>query len=523
VTAGPSGSSPSGQTIVPRWEWRTFGQSFGEADARFAALRPERAEESDEVYVLSMGSDASVKVRNGLMDVKQLQTVNEDGLEQWKPVMKAEYPLPAEEVLAVLETLAAEAPPLARSAYTLDQLVDEVVGPSPDLLAVAVHKQREHYTVGGCMAERSEIRTEQGARRTIAVESEDPARVIAAVRDLGLSSRRNVCLARGLKALVGFGSRRYAVIDVGTNSVKFHIGERETDGDWTTIADRAEVTRLGEGLDEAGKLGERPIERTVEAIAAMADEARRSGVEEIAAVGTAGLRIAPNSAALVDAVRDRTGIEVEVIPGEEEGRLAYIAVKSGLGLGRGSLVVFDTGGGSSQFTFGRGEEVDERFSVNVGATRFTERYGLDGAVSEDALASAMDAIATGLAPLDGRPTPDTLVGMGGAITNLTAVKHGLAEYDPTVVQGTVLDLAEIDRQIELYRSRTADERRQIVGLQPKRAEVILAGASIVRTVVTKLGRESLTVSDHGLRHGLLLERFGDAAGRAASSSLRGST
>ena len=113
--------------------------------------------------------------------------------------------------------------------------------------------------------------------------------------------------------------------------------------------------------------------------------------------------------------------------------------------------------------------------------------------------------------------------MGGAITNLTAVKHGLAEYDPAVVQGTVLDLAEIDRQIELYRTRTADERREIVGLQPKRAEVILAGACIVRTVVTKLGRESLTVSDRGLRHGLLVERFGRRlAERATPSVLAGS-
>ena len=99
--------------------------------------------------------------------------------------------------------------------------------------------------------------------------------------------------------------------------------------------------------------------------------------------------------------------------------------------------------------------------------------------------------------------------MGGAVTNLTAVKHGLAEYDPTLVQGTVLDLAEIDRQIELYRTRTADGRREIIGLQPKRAEVILAGACIVRTIVEKLGRESLTVSDQGLRHGLLVERFGE--------------
>ncbi len=512
MTAGPGGggsSPPPGHVIVPRWEWRTFGESFGDADTQLEALEPERRQESDEVYLLSLGSDASVKVRDGLMDVKQLQTVNEDGLEQWKPVMKAAYPLPAEDVLAVLETLGAEAPPLGRSVYTLDQLVEEVVGPSPGLLAVAVHKRREHYTIGGCMAERSEVRTEQGARRTIAVESEDPARVIAAVRELGLSARRNVCLARGLKALVGLGAKRYAVIDVGTNSVKFHIGERQADGSWTTLADRAEITRLGEALDEAGELGEKPIERTVEAIASMADEATRSGVEEIAAVGTAGLRLAPNSAALVDAVRERTGVEVEVIPGEEEGRLAYLAVKSGLGLGRGSLVVFDTGGGSSQFTFGFGEQVDERFSVDVGATRFTERYGLGGVVSADELASAMDAIATDLARLDGRPAPDSLVGMGGAITNLTAVKHGLAEYDSAVVQGTVLDLAEIDRQIELYRTLTADERRKIVGLQPKRAEVILAGACIVRTVVTKLGRDSLTVSDHGLRHGLLVERFGD--------------
>ena len=98
--------------------------------------------------------------------------------------------------------------------------------------------------------------------------------------------------------------------------------------------------------------------------------------------------------------------------------------------------------------------------------------------------------------------------MGGAVTNLAAVKHGLATYDPDVVQGTVLDRAEIDRQIELYRSRRSDERREIVGLQPKRAEVILAGACIVRTVMELLGQETLTVSDRGLRHGLLVERFG---------------
>ena len=99
--------------------------------------------------------------------------------------------------------------------------------------------------------------------------------------------------------------------------------------------------------------------------------------------------------------------------------------------------------------------------------------------------------------------------MGGAVTNISAVKHQLGSYDPTVVQGTVLDRAEIDRQIELYRSRDADARRAIIGLQPKRAEVILAGACIIRTVMEKLGKASLTVSDRGLRHGVLAERFDD--------------
>jgi exopolyphosphatase / guanosine-5'-triphosphate,3'-diphosphate pyrophosphatase len=140
--------------------------------------------------------------------------------------------------------------------------------------------------------------------------------------------------------------------------------------------------------------------------------------------------------------------------------------------------------------------------------RFTERFALDGAVSKDALRAALDAIALDLARLDGRPQPDALVAIGGAATNLAAVKHGLTSYDPAVVQGTELDRAEIDRQIDLYRLRSADERRAIVGLQPGRADIILAGACIVRTVMEKLGAQSLVVSDRALRHGLLVERFG---------------
>jgi exopolyphosphatase/guanosine-5'-triphosphate,3'-diphosphate pyrophosphatase len=182
-------------------------------------------------------------------------------------------------------------------------------------------------------------------------------------------------------------------------------------------------------------------------------------------------------------------------------------VRSGLPLAKGSLVVFDSGGGSSQFTFGEGDLVSERFSVNVGAVRYTERYGLDGAVSGDVLRDAMNAIAGDLSRIAGRARPETLVAMGGAVTNLTAVSYSMARYDPDKIQGTVLERAEIDRQIELYRTTPRDTRAAIVGLQPKRADVILAGACIVRTVMELLGKGELTVSDRGLRHGLLVERF----------------
>ena len=494
--------------LAPRWEWRTFGEHFGEAESALAHLSPYQVVESRELYLLSAADAEVAKVRDGLMDVKQLQRRTDDGLELWLPVRKNAFPLSPAEVGAVLTDLGIEAPAsLTRTEYSLAALLEEVVGPDPGLLALEVVKRRQRYTVHGCTAELTHVRAGLASTRSIAIESEDATLVLAAVRELGLASRPNTNYPRGLKALVGFGTQRFAVIDVGTNSVKFHIGERRADGSWRTILDRAEITRLGEGLQQTGLLGPGPMTRTAEAIARMAEEARLHGVSATAAVGTAGLRIAPNGVDFVTAVQARCGVLIDIVSGEAEARLAYRAATAGLRTA-GSRVVFDTGGGSSQFSFGNGDRVDERFSVEVGAVRFTEEYGLFDAVSQEVLAAALGAIDTDLVRLDGRSSPETLVGMGGAVTNLAAVKHGLAEYDPDIVQGTVLDRAEIDRQIELYRTRNVDHRRTVVGLQPQRADTILAGACIVRTVLGKLGRASLTVSDRGLRYGVLAERFG---------------
>jgi exopolyphosphatase / guanosine-5'-triphosphate,3'-diphosphate pyrophosphatase len=492
-------------TIVPRWEWRAFGRRFGPADEVFAAMTPERVQESDELYLVSPGGE-NVKVRDDLMDIKVLREVA-DGLERWEPVLKAAFPLSTEVAAQVFEALGHPAPAFAADAYALDRFLAELVEPEGLARVVRVHKVRARYTVGGCMAERSEVRVDGRPTTTVAIESEDAAAVLAAVRDVGLGGWANTSYPRELARIVDARPERFAAIDVGTNSVKFHVGERAADGSWTTVVDRAEITRLGEGLQDSGRIAPDAAERTIAAIAGMADEARGLGVSATVAVGTAGLRIATNGEEMAELVRDRAGFPIEVIPGDEESRLGYLAVGSGLDVGDGSLAIFDTGGGSTEFTFGHGGAVDDHFSLDVGAVPYTERFGLDGAVSRDTLDEVVAQIAQDLSRLDGHARPEALVGMGGAITNITAVQHELATYDPDVVQGSVLDLDEIDRQIQRYASLDAEGRRSIVGLQPKRADVILAGACIVRTVMDKLGQTQLTVSDRGMRHGLLLDRF----------------
>lgn len=494
-------------TIVPRWEWRAFGRGFGAAEDALVPISPTRTEEGDELYLIS-GVSANVKVRDDLMDVKVLREVDADGLERWEPVMKQGFPLAATDASEVLEALDVTAPKLTSATYTLDGFLNELIRPNDLARVVNVHKRRNRFTVAGCIAELADVVADGRPTRTLAIESEDAAAVIEAVRAIGLDGYANTSYPRGLPALIDDEPARWAVIDVGTNSVKFHIGERDGNGRWHTVLDRAEITRLGEGLHERGEIGREALERTLKAIQAMLEEAERDGVRAIAAVGTAGLRTARNGDDVLASIRERTGVGIEVISGEVEARLAYLAARAGLELGQGSLVVFDTGGGSTQFTFGHGLRVDERFSVEVGAVRFTERFGLGDSVTPAVLGEAMAAIGGDLSRLDGRPTPDELVGMGGAVTNIAAVHHGLTTYDPDVVQGTVLDRAEIARQIELYRSRDADARRAIAGLQPNRSDVILAGACIVATVMDKLSRQALTVSDRGLRHGLLVDRFG---------------
>lgn len=300
---------------------------------------------------------------------------------------------------------------------------------------------------------------------------------------------------------------RLSVIDIGTNSIKFCVAQKAPDGTLQVIKDANDIARLGEGLRETGLISPEALERNAQSVAAFAKEAKELGAEKTVAVGTMALRTAKNTADFIARVEELCGLTVEVLPGDEEARLAYLAVLSGLPVQEGELVIFDTGGGSTEFIFGQGKALKNRFSVNLGAVLITEKHLADDPVKPGAVDAALEEIKTAFDAAQVTGSPVQLVGMGGTVTSMGAVKHKMTKYDPDVIQGSTLTRADVEEQIADYAGKTLEQRREIPGLQPKRADVILAGACILKDILNRLNADQLVISDRGLRHGLLFDRL----------------
>jgi exopolyphosphatase/guanosine-5'-triphosphate,3'-diphosphate pyrophosphatase len=189
--------------IVPRWEWRTFGESFGGAEDRIRSHGAGKVRTSSETYIVSVASSTNTKVRDGLLDIKKLQQVDENALEQWYPVMKAGFPLSPIVILDVFRAWNTPMPRVAREGYDFDQLVRELVEPSLSLRAVQVIKERHGYTINGCIVEIADLKFDGVPIRTVGVEMEDPARVTETVAMLSLERFENVNYVRALKRFKG--------------------------------------------------------------------------------------------------------------------------------------------------------------------------------------------------------------------------------------------------------------------------------------------------------------------------------
>jgi len=188
-----------------RWEWRTFGQEFGAAEPRLAALAVENVQQSEEIYLISTVSDANVKIRNGLLDIKQLETVNADGLERWRPVLKAAFPL-SPFAIAQLHTALGLAVP-AVDQLTLDGLLAGLASAGGPVHVVSVTKTRNRFHIQGCAAELTDVIASGTKVRTVAIEDTDADKVIGAVRAIGLDGYPNTSYPRGLLQAVGLSNR----------------------------------------------------------------------------------------------------------------------------------------------------------------------------------------------------------------------------------------------------------------------------------------------------------------------------
>ena len=190
--------------IIPRWEWRTFGTgSFGECEQKMRALGLDSSKKTEELYILSKKSDENVKIRFDVIDVKSLQKVNDDKLEQWLPVLKTGFPVKAETLAELFKIFKAAAPEFKRPEYTYEQFLEEVIKPCRDLELVEVKKSRDIFKVDGTTAEIAETAFNGKPWRTICVEHEDPALVIGVVDKLGLKGQPNINYIQAMKKSVG--------------------------------------------------------------------------------------------------------------------------------------------------------------------------------------------------------------------------------------------------------------------------------------------------------------------------------
>ncbi len=303
----------------------------------------------------------------------------------------------------------------------------------------------------------------------------------------------------------------YASIDVGTNSVKLTVADL-SGGGARRLVDRSASTRLGEGMQaQAWRLREVPMRRTLDVLADFVANARELRVRQIAAVGTAALREAENRAEFLQRVQERCGLTIEVISGEEEARLSYLAVRRDPHWRAcGQLLVLDIGGGSTEIIQGDADSdrINSRWSANLGAVKLTERYLKSDPPTVLQLATANQIAAEEFAAMDLRPLDSAarLVGVGGTLTNLAAMEQAGCS-DPEALHGYALRADALETTIALLAARTVEERKQLPGLDPARADIILGGAILLSQAMARVGATSLDVSTRGLRWGVLYDRF----------------
>jgi exopolyphosphatase / guanosine-5'-triphosphate,3'-diphosphate pyrophosphatase len=296
---------------------------------------------------------------------------------------------------------------------------------------------------------------------------------------------------------------RAAAIDIGTNSVLLLVAERNTQGRWSPLAEQAEVTRLGQGVDASRRLLPQAIEATLQVLERYTQLARDLGATQVVATATSAARDAANGPEFVAAVAQRTGLRVEILSGDDEARLSFASAWADFGA-TAPMAMLDIGGGSTELVVGQQGSVQFRRSFDVGSVRLTERLLQGDPPTEASLTKLQDFVAQ---VFTGAPSVERLVGVAGTVTTVLALHLALEPYDSTRVHGATLRRADVRQVFQRLCATPLAQRQRLRGLQPKRADVIIAGVAILLGAIDATGVDALTVSDRGLRWGLLADRF----------------
>ena len=304
---------------------------------------------------------------------------------------------------------------------------------------------------------------------------------------------------------------RVAAIDQGTNSCRLIVVEPAADAgaEPTELARDMTITRLGQGVDATGRLDEEALARTIDVLATFCRRARALGVERIRVGATSAVRDAENREVFSEAVRTHAGVALEILSGEDEAALSFLGGTRGLAPDDGPFLVFDIGGGSTEFVVGGQPGRAERsISTLMGSVRLTERLVADDPPSDEdlrALEAEIDRVLD--AAFAAVPITDvrTVVGVAGTATTVQAIALGLGRYDPERIHRSRLSLRDAERIFSDLARMTNADRATIPVMVPGRGDVIVAGAAILVAVLRRLGANDMLVSETDILDGLAWE------------------
>ena len=303
---------------------------------------------------------------------------------------------------------------------------------------------------------------------------------------------------------------RVAAVDLGTNSTRLLVADVEG-GRVDEVERRLKITRLGEGVDKRRRLLPAPIARTRNVLTDYRREAERLGAERTLAFATSAVRDADNGEAFLGEVEWSYGFSTRLLSGHDEALLTFRGVTADRDLADEALIV-DIGGGSTELVAGSRDGVDFHVSLDLGCVRLTERFLHSDPPARDELDDCAGAVRSLLAErVPDRVRPTRAIGVAGTVTALAALDLGLTDYDPERVHGHVLTAAAIDAQLERLAALPESERRNVPGLEPERAPVILGGIVVLREALAHFGLTALEASERDILHGAALEAAGLAA------------